>query len=110
MDMSLELGYEPEWCFASVLEGGERVATKHVKEGNEGIGPLAGDAVRATFGLKQGITYAFQSYRNAGGVPWRFALRVYGSEGIIEIMENEKLVTIMTTASNLASRGMPLPA
>ena len=88
MDMSLELGYEPEWCFASVLEGGERVSAKHVKKGNEGIGPLAGDAVRATFGLKQGITYSFQSYRNAGGTPWRFALRVYGSEGIIEIMEN----------------------
>lgn len=88
MDMTLALGYEPEWCFASILDNGEPVSAKHVKPGNEGIGPLAGDAVRATFGLKQGITFSFQSYRGAGAAPWRFGLRVYGSEGIIEIMEN----------------------
>jgi len=88
MDMTLALGYVPEWCFASVLQDGERVTAKHVKAGNEGIGPLAGDAVRATFGLKQGITFSFTSYRHAAGRPSRFALRVYGSKGIIEIMEN----------------------
>lgn len=87
MDMALTLGYEPDWCFASVLQGGESVVANHVTEGNEGIGLLAGDAVRATFGLKQGVTYSFQSYRNAGVRPWRFGLRVYGSEGIIEIFE-----------------------
>jgi len=86
--MTLTLGYEPEWCFASIMENGKRVSAKHVKDGNEGIGPLAGDAVRATFGLKQGITYSFQSYQNCGAAPWRFGLRIYGSEGIIEIMEN----------------------
>lgn len=87
MDMVLELGYEPEWCFASVLQDGERVAAKHVTKGNEGIGPLAGDAVQATFGLKHGVTYSFNSHRHAGGRPSRFALRVYGSGGIIEIIE-----------------------
>lgn len=93
MDMVLNLGYEPDWCFASVLQDGERVAERHVAEGNEGLGPLAGDAVRAVFGVrqkdqKQQITYAFDSYRHAGGKPWRFALRIYGSKGIIEIQEN----------------------
>jgi len=88
MDMVLNLGHEPDWCFATVQQDGSPVTAEHVKEGNEGIGPLAGDAVRAVFGLRQGITYDFSSYRNAGGRPWRFALRIYGSHGIIEIQEN----------------------
>lgn len=88
MDLALALGYDPEWCFASVLEKGQPVTAANVYDGNEGIGPLAGDAVRATFGMKQGITYSFHSYRNAAGDPRRFALCVYGSKGIIEIQEN----------------------
>ncbi|MEZ6145905.1 MAG: Gfo/Idh/MocA family oxidoreductase [Planctomycetaceae bacterium] len=66
LDLSLALGYDPEWCFASVLQGGEPIRREHVAEGAEGIGPLAGDAVRATYGLKQGITMTWQSYRNQG--------------------------------------------
>lgn len=88
MDMTLALGYEPAWCFASVLENGERIDAGHVRQGSEGIGLLAGDAVRALYGLKQGITYSFNSYRDAAGQPRRYALRLYGSKGIIEIMEN----------------------
>lgn len=88
MDMVLNLGYDPEWCFASVLTDGQPVTAANVYDGNEGIGRLAGDAVRATYGLKQGVTYSFSSYRNAGKGPTRFALRVYGSDGIIEIQEN----------------------
>ena len=87
MDMILGLGYTPEWCFANVLVGGEPVTAKHVAPGNEGIGSLAGDAVRAMFGLKEGVTASFGSYRNARGNPSRFGLRVYGSQGIIEMFE-----------------------
>jgi predicted dehydrogenase len=88
MDMALALGFDPEWCFASVLQDGQPVTAEHVYEGNEGIGLLAGDAIRATYGMKQGVTYSFNSYRNAGSSLRRFALRVYGSKGIIEIQEN----------------------
>jgi predicted dehydrogenase len=106
MDMVLTLGYEPTWCFATVRQDGEPVAARHVRAGNEGLGPLAGDAVRATFGLRQGITYDFSSYRNAGGQPWRFALRVYGSKGIIEIQENVlPEIWILQDASWNSARG-----
>lgn len=88
MDMVLALGYEPEWCFATVLSQSKPITQADVYEGNEGLGPLAGDAVRATYGLKQGVTYSFSSYRRAAGNPRRFALRVYGAKGIIEIQEN----------------------
>ncbi len=87
LDLSLALGYDPAWCFASVLQDGEPLRAEHVKEGPEGIGPLAGDAVRATYGLKQGITMTWQSYRNVAGDPRRYGLQIFGSKGILEIVE-----------------------
>ncbi len=87
MDMVLTLGYTPDWCFASVLQNGRPISHADVVEGNEGIGPLAGDAVRALYGLSEGMTYSFQSYRGAGGRPSRYGLQIFGSKGIIEILE-----------------------
>ncbi|MCA9066279.1 MAG: Gfo/Idh/MocA family oxidoreductase [Planctomycetaceae bacterium] len=87
MDMMLALGFEPEWCFADVQNAGHRVAASDVYNGNEGIGLLAGDAIRAVYGLRQGMTASFQSYRNAGGRPSRFGLQIFGSKGVAEILE-----------------------
>jgi predicted dehydrogenase len=77
---------EPFWCFASIAERGERVTKKDVQEGNEGIGPLAGDAVSAMYGMPDGVTAYFGSQRNAAGNPTRFGLQIFGSEGVIEIL------------------------
>ncbi|MCA9057340.1 MAG: Gfo/Idh/MocA family oxidoreductase [Planctomycetaceae bacterium] len=87
MDMILALGFAPQWCFADVLQTGHRVTAADVSAGNEGIGPLAGDAIRATYGLQQGMTATFQSYRNAGRRPSRYGLQIFGSQGIIELLE-----------------------
>ena len=87
MDMIRALGGHPRWCFADVMQGGEPVAKRHVFEGNEGIGPLAGDAVRAMYGMADGSTAYFSSHKNAKGKPSRFALQIFGSRGIIEILE-----------------------
>jgi len=78
---------DPEWCFATMEQDGRRVAKEHVKPGNEGLGPLAGDTVHATYGLAGGSIATFDSVRGAGaGRPWRFALHIMGSKGIIEIL------------------------
>ncbi|MFK2836493.1 gfo/Idh/MocA family oxidoreductase, partial [Salmonella enterica subsp. enterica serovar Weltevreden] len=52
MDLIRLFGGDPTWCFAQVLQGGRRVTKADVVEGNEGIGPLAGDAVNAMYGLE----------------------------------------------------------
>ena len=87
MDMMLALGHQPQWCFASVLQDGEPLQKKHVAEGNEGLGRLAGDAVRAEYGMQEGITASFRSYRDAAGRPSRYGLRIFGSTGVIELFE-----------------------
>ena len=87
LDAIHALAGRPKWCFAHVTQDGQPVTRKHVHEGNEGIGPLAGDAVRAMYGMPDGSTAYFGSHRNAAGKPWRYALQVFGSRGIIEITE-----------------------
>jgi predicted dehydrogenase len=76
----------PDWCFASVEQQDKPVTKEHIQEGNEGIGLLAGDAVRAMYGMPEGVTAYFASHRDAGGNPSRFGLQIFGSEGVIEIL------------------------
>ncbi len=87
MDIIRAIGGQPKWCFARVTHQGKPVTKSHVVEGKEGIGPLAGDAVCAMYGMPDASTSYFSSQRNARGDPWRFALQIYGSRGILEIQE-----------------------
>ena len=84
MNLIHQFGGEPSWCFASVLQDGQPIGPSDFKPGNEGIGPLAGDTVHAMYGLDDGVTAYFDSRRNAGQGA-RFALTLYGSEGVIEM-------------------------
>ncbi len=84
MNLIHYLGGEPEWCFAQALTEHNPVTKRDVKPGSEGIGPLAGDQIRAMYGLPDGITAHFDSHRNAAG--GRFGIQIFGSKGIIEIL------------------------
>lgn len=79
------LGGELDSCFATLHEKGQRVTKEHVKPGNEGLGPLAGDRVEAIYRFKNGVTGYFGSQKGAGGSPSRFGVRVFGSKGLIDI-------------------------
>ncbi len=84
MNLMHYFGGEPQWCCGTVLQDGKPVTKEHVKPGNEGIGPLAGDNVHAMYELDNGVSAYFGSRRNAAGN--RFGLQIYGSEGVIEIL------------------------
>ncbi len=77
-------GGDPQWCFAQVKQEGQPIAKSHVKDGPEGLGPLAGDTVSAMYGMEGGATAYFGTKRNAAG--GRFGLTIYGSKGVVEIL------------------------
>ena len=77
---------EANWCYSNVSEGGKPVTKKHVKNGNEGIGPLAGDSLTAVYGHDEGVTSYFASTRGMAGNPRRFGLQILGSKGMIDIV------------------------
>ncbi|MBS0208641.1 MAG: Gfo/Idh/MocA family oxidoreductase [Planctomycetes bacterium] len=94
MDLIRNFSGGAEWCFARVNQNGRPITKSDVAEGNEGLGPLAGDDVRAMYGLADGTTGYFASRRNATGRTSRFGLQIYGSEGVIEIITGHVQPTI----------------
>src|SRR5262245_14213750 len=79
-------GGQPTWCFARLEQNGKPVTKEHVKAGNEGLGPLAGDDVVAMYGLESGATAYFASKRAMSTGNGRFGLQIYGSKGVLEIL------------------------
>ena len=84
LDLMHTLIGDVEMCFATVTANGKRVTKSDVKEGDEGLGPLAGDGIDAMYLFKNGVTGFFASHRDHKGKPSRFALKVFGSRGVIE--------------------------
>ncbi len=84
LNLMCHFGGEPRWCFAEVQQDGHPITRAEVRDGAEGIGPLAGDAIQAMFGFDEGVSGYFGSQRNTAG--GRFGLQIFGSLGIIEIL------------------------
>ncbi len=76
---------DPASCVAQVTQKGEPIRKEHVVEGNEGLGPLAGDHVQVMYTFNDGVMGYFGSRKAMAASPSRFALQVFGSKGILEI-------------------------
>ena len=86
LDLMRLFGGDPEWCQAVVQSQGHPITKTDVYDGNEGIGPLAGDQIHAVYGLQNGAMGYFDSVRGAGSNPSRFGLQIFGSDGIVEVL------------------------
>lgn len=76
---------EPQTCSASIKTQNHPFAAGDLVEGSEGLGPMGGDTVHARYEFAKGVTGDFASVRGQAGNPWRFAIQLYGSKGILEI-------------------------
>jgi predicted dehydrogenase len=85
MNLMRYFGGDPVDCYATVFHRGKPVTKMDVIEGNEGIGPLAGDHVQATYTFADGVTGYFASHRNRGTEPSRFGVQIFGSKGIADV-------------------------
>ena len=83
MDLMRFLAGDAQWCFARVRAEGRPVAGSDVRDGAEGIGPLAGDEVDAMYGFDGMTTGYFSTHRARHGASARYGLQVYGSKGIL---------------------------
>ena len=81
----------PRWCSAQVNvrdDNGMRPVTRNeVRQGNEGIGPLAGNHISAQYGFDNGVVgfFATQFAQRPAGGRHRFGLQICGSRGIIQL-------------------------
>ncbi len=85
LDMMVDLGGTPQWCDASISQGGRLITRGDATAGPEGIGSIAGDSISAMFGLADGPIGYFASVRDAGLKQPNFGLTVVGTKGAIHI-------------------------
>jgi predicted dehydrogenase len=79
------LAGHPQWCFAAITQDGRLIEKRDVYEGNEGLGPLAGNTISVMYGMNDGSTAYFGSHKDAGLNHSRWGLRIFGSEGMLDI-------------------------
>ena len=86
MDVYRDLLGTPAWCFARVTENGRPITRASVRDGAEGLGPLAGDRIEAMYGFGRTAAVAhFATARPKEGSNRRYCMHVFGSKGVIEL-------------------------
>jgi predicted dehydrogenase len=83
MDLMRVFAGDASWCFARVLQDGKPITAKDVHPGGEGMGPIAGNHITATYGFAKGLQGTFGTTRARDGASTRFGLRVLGSKGAV---------------------------
>ena len=81
-------GSDVVWAHAHIAQDGREITLDDVREGNEGIGPIAGNSLAAYYVFANGVTAHFESQPGdtAARVNSRwFGFEAHGSEGIIAL-------------------------
>ena len=78
-------GGRPLSCSAVMKQSGRPVVRADVKDGNEALGPLAGDEVHARYEMERGFVAYFDSMANDQTGSHAFGLQIIGSKGVVSI-------------------------
>lgn len=102
-------GGEPKSCSAVMLQNGERVTAKDVREGAEGLGPLAGNELHARYEMSRGVIATFDSIANDETKTAGFGLQLIGSKGIIAIRADRNPVAHFVPGNPFLATKEPRP-
>jgi predicted dehydrogenase len=83
MDLMRFFAGDPQWCFAQVRDRGRPITKGEVRDGTEGIGPLAGDEIHAMYRFSGTTMGYFSTDRARHGASDRYGLEIHGSKGIL---------------------------
>ena len=85
LNLAVFFGGAPRACTAAVLQDGKPVTKADIKDGAEGVGPLAGNEVHARYEMESGLPVFFDSVANAGDKAAGFGLQLIGTKGIVDL-------------------------
>src|SRR5262245_441056 len=85
LDLMRLLAGEARWCFARVWQDGKKALPGDVRQGGEGMGPIQGDRIAATYGFDNGVTATFGTFKATEGAGRRFCLYVFCAKGAIDM-------------------------
>jgi predicted dehydrogenase len=74
---------DARWCFARIWQDGKKALPGDVRHGGEGMGPIQGDRIAASYGFDKAVTGTFGTLKAKDGAGKRFGLHVFGTRGVI---------------------------
>ena len=98
-NLATYFGGAPQACSATVMQDGRPITKADVREGDEGIGALAGNEVHARFELANGVPLFFDSIQNAGTKEAGFGLQIIGTKGVIDFRIDKEPVAHLCAGS-----------
>ncbi len=84
-DLMRLLAGDVRWCHSRILAGGKPATKADITQGGEGMGPILGDHLHATYGFDRGVLGSFGSHKAKAGAGSRFGLHVYGTKGVLTL-------------------------
>lgn len=84
LNLAVAYSGKPLAVSATLSQDGRPVTKADIKDGAEGIGPIAGNEVHARFETECGVPLFFDSVANAGVKASGFGLQLIGTKGIID--------------------------
>jgi predicted dehydrogenase len=84
LNLAVVYSGKPIAASAVLLQDGRGVTKSDVREGAEGIGPIAGNQLHARFDTESGVPVFFDSLATAGVKAAGFGLQLVGTKGIID--------------------------
>lgn len=95
LNLGVYFGGEARACTAGVYVSGAPAEARHITQGAEGLGLMAGDELHARFELSSGVPFFFDSIRNARlsreakERPASFGLQILGTEGVVDLRADQ---------------------
>ena len=94
-DLASWIAGPPRACAAVLYQDGRPCGPSDIRDGDEGVGPIAGNAVHARFEMGDGTPFFFDSVPSAGVDPDAFGVQVIGTKGLLDFrVDREPLAQI----------------
>lgn len=86
LDLMRHFFGDARWCFARIWQDGKKAMPGDVRPGGEGMGPILGDRIAASYGFDGGVVATFGTCKAKDGVGKRYAMSIHGTKGVIQLL------------------------
>jgi predicted dehydrogenase len=84
-DLAAWIAGPPRACTALLYQGGAVCTRDHVRDGDEGVGPIAGDEVHGRYEMTSGLPFFFDSIKGKGEGSANFGLQIIGTRAVLDL-------------------------
>lgn len=85
LNLSVIFAGKPTACHATILQNGRPVTKSDLVEGEEGIGPIAGNEIHVRYETESGIPVFYDGLREANVKEASFGMQIIGNSGLIDL-------------------------